>query len=335
MTMVGGGGLGAGRRHVLDGPRDVVDADDPWSRVRRPRSTPAAVRGADLGRHGRSVGDAERSPSMFVVVDRRTPAPVAVAVASWDPSDRSRADRRRAPASVTSAASVTGSAVVAGTERRTARRATPVGTWSSWSLISSTPPSSSNEAGRRRRSPPSRTSLRRQVAARLAVDDRADLLDHGTHVCSAGAVTGLDEVGVLVGHERPADAEAAQAQLVDELRRRQLARDRVDEHRSAVLPAGLMLTPPADDLGQMGLRRRGVAVTQAEVGLEHDLVVGKVAGAESQTERSTGCHRSLASARSTSRPRRGRRPCRSRARQRSSARRRRRSRARRPPTRSP
>ena len=50
----------------------------------------------------------------------------------------------------------------------------------------------------------------------------------------------------------------AQAEPVDQLAGAHLARDRVDEHRPGVLPARLVLAPPAHDLGDRRLgRRRG------------------------------------------------------------------------------
>ena len=73
------------------------------------------------------------------------------------------------------------------------------------------------------------------------------------HVGGGRTLAGLDEVGVLLGDERATDPEPTKAEPVDQLARRQLAGDRVDEHRAGVLPAGLVLAPPVHDLGDLAL----------------------------------------------------------------------------------
>ena len=115
-------------------------------------------------------------------------------------------------------------------------------------------------------------------------DRRADVLDDRQHVAGRAALGRLDEVGVLVAHVRGADAQPAQAETVDQLARGHLAGHRVDEHRPGVLAARLVLAAPADDLLQLGRRRRGVAVAQLQRGREHDLVVGEVGPAEPQPQ---------------------------------------------------
>ena len=60
---------------------------------------------------------------------------------------------------------------------------------------------------------------------------------------------------MLQRHLGGADAQAPEAEAVDELAGGHLARDRVHEDRTGVLAAGLVLAPPADDLGQHLLRR--------------------------------------------------------------------------------
>ena len=66
-----------------------------------------------------------------------------------------------------------------------------------------------------------------------------------THVACRRAGFGLDEVGVLVAHERAADACALQPGAVDETARA-VAR-RVAEHRPRVRAAGLVVPPPPHD----------------------------------------------------------------------------------------
>ncbi len=61
-----------------------------------------------------------------------------------------------------------------------------------------------------------------------------------------------------------ADGEAAQAEPVDQHAGADLAGHRVDEHRAGVLAAGLVLAPPAHDLGQLRLGRVPVAGHDAD-----------------------------------------------------------------------
>ncbi len=106
---------------------------------------------------------------------------------------------------------------------------------------------------------PDQADLAAQGDAPLGQHRGAHRLDHGPHVGGRAALVGLDEVGVLVRHLGGADAQAPQAEPVDDLARRQLERHRVHEHRAAVLAARLVLAPPAHDLGDLGLRPGPVA----------------------------------------------------------------------------
>ena len=106
--------------------------------------------------------------------------------------------------------------------------------------------------------PTRRTSLRSSIAGRRG-DPRADVLDDGPHVGGRAALRGLDEVGVLLRHPGRADAVAAQAEAVDQTAGPHLAGHGVDEHRAAVLTAGLVLASPPDDLGDRRLARVAIA----------------------------------------------------------------------------
>ena len=70
--------------------------------------------------------------------------------------------------------------------------------------------------------------------------------DELAHVTRGGAGLGLEEVGVLLGDDRAADAQTLQPRRLDEPARA-VAR-RVAEHGAGVLAAGLVLASPAHDL---------------------------------------------------------------------------------------
>ena len=73
-------------------------------------------------------------------------------------------------------------------------------------------------------------------------------------------VVGLDEVGVLVRHRRRRRSRKPRSPSPSiRLPALDLAGHRVDEHRAAVLPARLVLAPPAHDLGDARLGRAPVA----------------------------------------------------------------------------
>src|SRR3954447_25905574 len=110
-------------------------------------------------------------------------------------------------------------------------------------------------------------------------------IDQRFHVRCRRAVAGLDEVGVFVRNVGAADPHPAQADAIDQLTRGQLAGDRVDEHRAGVLPAGLVLPPPADDLGDLTLGSSNVTDSQLQFGRQDDLVVAEIRSAKSQPER--------------------------------------------------
>ena len=78
---------------------------------------------------------------------------------------------------------------------------------------------------------------------------------------------GLEEVGVLRRHHRAADPQALEPERVDEPAGG--VAGRVGEHRAGVGAAGLVLAPPAHDLGDLGLgarrRRRRPRGTSAPV----------------------------------------------------------------------
>src|SRR4051812_28342903 len=110
-------------------------------------------------------------------------------------------------------------------------------------------------------------------------------IDQRFHVRCRRAVAGLNEVGVFVRNVGATDAHPAQADAIDQLTRGQLARDRVDEHRAGVLPAGLVLPSPADDLGDLLLGSIDIADSQFQFGRENDLVVAEIRSTKSQAER--------------------------------------------------
>src|SRR4051794_11074094 len=110
-------------------------------------------------------------------------------------------------------------------------------------------------------------------------------IDQRFHVRCRRAVAGLDEVGVFVRNVSAADAHPAQSDAIDQLTRGQLAGDRVDEHRAGVLPAGLVLPSPADDLGDLVFGSIDVTDSQFEFGREDDLVVAEIRSSKSQAER--------------------------------------------------
>ena len=134
-----------------------------------------------------------------------------------------------------------------------------------------------------------------------------------------------------------ADAEAAQPEAVDQAAGADLAGHRVDEHRAGVLPAGLVLPPPAHDVGQLGLGIGPVTGLHARSpAVDDHVVVGEVRRPEAQPERRRVACRAASRrcAGRTRRRRRGTSPCRNRGRRRSCAPLRRSSRARRRPTRT-
>jgi hypothetical protein len=88
--------------------------------------------------------------------------------------------------------------------------------------------------------PTSFTSLRRATRPWLASTWLRTCSITARTSAAVAVSVGLDEVGVLLAHEGPADAQAAQAQLVDQERSGKLAGDRVDEHRAGVLTTGLV-----------------------------------------------------------------------------------------------
>ena len=129
-----------------------------------------------------------------------------------------------------------------------------------------------------------KSHLAAQFETRAGGHAFADLVDHCLHVGGGRAIAGLDEIGVLVGHERATDTEAAQTDAIDQLARRQLARDRIDEDRTGILSARLVLAPPPDDLGNLAFRVLHITRRQGELSRDNDLVVGEVRATETQAE---------------------------------------------------
>src|SRR5688500_1416695 len=74
----------------------------------------------------------------------------------------------------------------------------------------------------------------------------------------------LDEVRVPRGHLRRSEAEPPTTRRVDDAPRRVPLR--IDEHRAGVLPARLVLTPPADDLLDRPKRSCRVALDRPKGG---------------------------------------------------------------------
>ena len=91
-----------------------------------------------------------------------------------------------------------------------------------------------------------RGAARARAARRSPRDPAAHELDQLVHVGRPRARLGDEEVGVLLGHDRAADAHALAAGGVDEAAGG--IAGRVREHRARVLPARLVLAPPAHDL---------------------------------------------------------------------------------------
>ena len=90
---------------------------------------------------------------------------------------------------------------------------------------------------------------------------------------------------MLVGDEGSTNSKAPETDPIDELAGRELTWNRIDENRSGVRAAGLVLPSPADDLGNLALRALDVAGGQFQVSGQHDLVVGEVRSAEPQPQR--------------------------------------------------
>ena len=116
-----------------------------------------------------------------------------------------------------------------------------------------------------------------------------DQFDERSHISGASAIGSLNEVGVLIGHRRRTKSEAAQADPLDELARTELAGNRVDEDRTGVLTAGLMLATPPHDLVEFALGYLAIAVGQLQPRLDHHLMIGQVATAEPKAQM-VGCH---------------------------------------------
>ena len=192
-----------------------------------------------------------------------------------------------------------------------------------------------------------RSSRREPDQADLAAQDGsrwrrrppgAHRLDHGPDVVGRPPSSAWMKLACFSETQADADAQAAQAEAVDQAAGADLAGHRVDEHRAGVLPARLVLAPPPHDLGELGLglgpvagaARAIAAATTTSSSARAEPRKRSPSDAASRSRRRAGCARSTRVDR-----RAGRRPCRSRGRRRSSARRRRPSRARRPPTRTP
>src|SRR5262249_55210493 len=116
----------------------------------------------------------------------------------------------------------------------------------------------------------------------------ANRLDESQHVSGSSTLRSLDEVGVLRRDLGGADAPAAPTPLVDDLARPQLVRDRIDEHRAAVLPARLVLAAPSHDLGHFLLATFAVSWRQLDGGVDDHLMIGDVAAAEAEAELADG-----------------------------------------------
>src|SRR5262249_1136664 len=102
------------------------------------------------------------------------------------------------------------------------------------------------------------------------------------HVPGGRALLRLEEVGVLGGHDGAADAHSLEAGGVDEAPGA-VAR-RVAEHRSCVLAAGLVLAPPAHDVGDPGLAGAGIVGRHGELGRGDDVAAAEVRAAVAEIE---------------------------------------------------
>ena len=179
--------------------------------------------------------------------------------------------------------------------------------------------------------PTSRVSMRRATPVCASTRSRTCCIS-GEDVGCGPLLVDLDEVGVLGRDRRRSVAMTLVPDRLDQPAGRVVRR--VDEYRARVVTAGLVLTAPSHDLGDLGLGLDGITRRQQQL-RAHDHLVGRRSTTTGTPGR--GRRRPGGTARHPEgpRPRRrpGWRPCRTRAHRRSCAPHHRSSRGRRPPIR--